>query len=149
MKRLGGDWLLWQSDLCQPRHRPVPANLTPEQRQALEERMFAGNIGAISAYLNNDWPVVAELAVMTAADAEAVQKIGIGRTMLIQLSCSPETLAAHLQQQDTPVPMEWAVDFYEHWRTVALPGAVQIDVNDMTATQVVDQVLRQWTSSAL
>jgi hypothetical protein len=79
----------------------VSANLTREQGLDLEQRMFAANIGAIAAYLNNDWPVVAELAVMTAADADAVRQIGAGRTMLVQLSCSAATLAARLQERDT------------------------------------------------
>lgn len=145
-QRLGGDWLLWQSDLCQPRHHPVSANLTREQGLDLEQRMFAANIGAIAAYLNNGWPVVAELAVMTAAEADAVRQIGPGRTMLVQLSCSPETLAAHLQERNTPVPIDWAVNFYEQWQDVDLPGAVRIDVNDTTPAQVVDQVLQHQMS---
>lgn len=150
-QRLGGDWLLWQSDLCSPKRHPIPAqlaaNMTREQGLALEGRMFAANIGAISAYLTNDWPVVAELAVMTAAEADDVLRFATVRTMLVQLTCSPATLAKHLQQRDTPVPMDWATNFYEHWGSVNLPGAVRIDVDDTTATQVVDEILRRWTGS--
>lgn len=149
-QRLAGDWLLWQSDHCSPRRHPMSAqksaSLTREQQLVLEKRMFAANIDAIAAYLDNDWPVVAELAIMTAAEADAVRKSGTGRTTLVQLDCSPETLATHLQQRDTPVPMDWAVNFYEHWRNVDLPGAVQIDVDDITPTQVVDHILQCWTS---
>jgi len=147
-QRLGGDWLLWQSDHCQPRHHPVSANLTPDQAMGFEERMFSANIGAIAAYLNNGWPVVAELAVMTAVEAATVRTAGQGRTMLVQLGCSPETLAAHVQERDTPVPVDWAVSFYEQWRNVDLPGAVRIDVNDITSSQVVDEILHRWSSQS-
>lgn len=146
-QRLGGDWLLWQVDRCSPIQHAAPRNLTREQGLALDARMFAANIAAIAAYLNNGWPVVAELAVMTTAEADAVQKIGADRTILVQLSCSAETLASHLRQRDTPVPMEWAIGFYEHWRGVHLPGAIQMDVDGIAATQVVDQLLQRWTTA--
>jgi len=150
-QRLGGDWLLWQADRCQPRGRLLSAeqsaNLTYAQALALEERMYAANISAISAYLSNDYPVVAELAVMSAAEADAVHKSSPGRTMLVQLTCTPETLAQHLQERDTPVPIKEAISFYERWRNVDLPDAVRIHVDNTTSAQVVDQILQRSTNS--
>jgi len=146
-QRLGGDWLLWQADLCQPKHHPASSNLTAEQGLALEQQMFTANIGAVTAYLNNSWPVVAELAVMTAAEADAVHNSGPCQVLLVQLSCSPETLAAHLQERDTPVPMDWAINFYQQWHDIDLPGAVRIDLDNLTPAQVVDQILQHRTRS--
>ncbi|GAB3923113.1 hypothetical protein GCM10011575_00500 [Microlunatus endophyticus] len=143
--RLGGDWLLWQADLCQPRHHPIPTSLTPEQGLALEQRMFAANVDAIGAYLSNNWPVVAELTAMTAREADAIRRSATGRVMLVQLDCSPEALAAHLQLRDTPVPMDWAVTFYERWRGVTLPGAIRVDVTDKAPAEVVDRILHCWS----
>lgn len=147
-QRLADNWMLWQSDRCSPRAHPewakLAAKLPFEDQLALEERMIAANVGAIASYLDNGWPVVAELAVMTEADVDVVRRRAQGRTMLIQLSCSPETLATHLQQRDTPASIEWAVEFYERWRNVTLPRAVRIDVDDITPGQVTDRILQQW-----
>lgn len=147
-QRLGGDWLLWQSDVCSPRNHPISAEqaatLTHERALALDQRMFAANLAAVTAYLDHNWHVVSELSIMTPAEAEAVRKSNKARTMLVQLNCSPETLAEHLRERDTPVPDDVAIDIYRNWADVDLPDAVHIDVDSLTAAQVVNKILRVW-----
>lgn len=139
-QRLGGDWLLWQADRCAPRNHPAPSNLTPEQGRALDERMFAANIGAIASYLNHDWPVVAELTIVSAREADAIARVTGADLLIIHLDCSPQTLNSHLRERGTPNSAS-ALAFYQFWRTVQLPQAVKISVDDINPDQAVDRIL--------
>ena len=141
------DWLLWQADRCSPPNNPVTSSLTQHQARALDARKFAADIAAIAAYLNHGWSVVAELTVMSAAEAAAVHDLAPARSLIIQLDCSPQTLAAHLRQRDTPVPDEWAASVYSSWQEVDLQQAIRIDVDRRTAHDVVGQIARTWTDS--
>lgn len=139
----GPDWVLWQADLCQPRHKPVPKSITPTDAQRLEERMFTANLGAIASYLGSGMSVVVELTILTDREAAAVRALTPGRSMIIQLGCGPETLRDHLNRRDTPVPAEWAASFYDQWHGIELP-AVKIDVDDRTADEVTSEILTHW-----
>lgn len=142
---LSPDWLLWQADRCQPRTGALPASLSHEEALRLEARMFAANLGAIAAYLQNGWSVVAELAVMSPSDAAAVHAIAPGRSAIVQLDCSPETLSSHLSERETPVPDAWATDFYKAWVDVGLPAAIKINVDGRSPDEVVRAVIANRT----
>jgi hypothetical protein len=103
--------------------------------------MFVSNAASIASYLMNGWSVVAELAVMTPFEAAAIRGIALGGFMLVQLDCSPTTLAAHLSERSTPVPDEWAVKFYDAWHNIDLGPSITIQVDGQTPGQVVDELL--------
>lgn len=141
----GANWLLWQADLCQPRADGI--DLDSVGAETGEARMFAGNLAAIAGYLIRSWSMLVELTVLNAADARAVRDIAPGRSMIIRLDCTPETLADHLAERDTPVSDEWAISAYESWRAIDLPGAQQITVDGRSADDVVEQIMVRWAGS--
>ena len=73
-----------------------------------------------------------------------IQQTDPGRLLLVQLDCDTATLAAHLRARDTPVPDEWAARFHDAWRSVELPNALKISVNNQTPSQVTEQILDSW-----
>ncbi|SDT35062.1 AAA family ATPase [Microlunatus soli] len=142
----GANWLLWQADLCQPRTEGI--DLDSIGAETGEARMFAGNLAAIAGYLKQTWSMLVELTVHSAADARAVRATAPGRSMIIRLDCTAETLARHLAERDTPVSDEWARSYFESWRDVELPDAQLITVDGRSAEDVVDQIMALWAGSA-
>ncbi len=113
----------------------------------MDDRKFAADLAAIAAYLNHGWSVVAELTVLTAAESTAIHDIAPARSLIIQLDCSPETLATHLRERDSSVPDEWAASNHSSWKDVDLQQTIMIAVDRRTANDVVAQIAATWADT--
>lgn len=84
---------------------------------------------------------------MTAPEVDAVLKCGREEPCWSNSAALPRP-SQHTSNNATPL-CQWIgpVNSYEHWRQAVLPGAVRLDINEITATQVVDQILHHWTDS--
>ncbi len=140
----GFEWLLWQADHCQPRLQPLPPSLTSTAARSLERRVFAGNVGSIAAYVSQGWSVVVELAVTSGAEVAALQKGATGRSLIVQLTCSPATLEMHLRRRESPVPPEWARSDLDVWTNLRLPGARPVNADGLSPGSVADEILAHW-----
>lgn len=140
----GQDWVLWQADLCQPRRKPLPKSIPLPEADQLEDRMFVANLGSIASYLDAGMSAVVEMTILTGREASAVHALTPGRSMIIQLDCSPETLIDHLHSRHTSVGPEWAQSFYDRWRSVELPDAIPVAVDARTADDVTSTILAHW-----
>jgi chloramphenicol 3-O-phosphotransferase len=131
---LGGGWLFWEADSCQPL---LTAVVDERTAAGLEMAMTRANLGAIRSYAAAGFDVLAELAVSFPERAAAVaEHLGDLDVAVVLLIADREAVLARIGQRSGSTDPGWAARYFDACDWSASPSDFMVDTTDLAPADI-------------
>lgn len=139
-EQLPGLWLRWEVDKAQPQANGTIAEyVDAADLSESEGRMFRSNLGAIRAYVDQGWSLIAELVVLD-RDLQTFDSALHGLTVhLVALTAAYRTISQRIERDGRSDPAH--LSSYQTISTHGPTGAnFVVATDDLTPEQVANRI---------